>query len=185
MRSRLCGTWRLAGAEMTTRMSTEVAVGDERVAVRLLRLSHWLRVGVAGVVVLAIFLAGVGYLSEVVVLAAHPVRLFGMFRSVLDGALLLLIAVELLYLIWDPTPARVVHLLVVMIAREMLLQQRNGVNDLLGVLGIGVLFAVRRYLVQGMPATADASPEQSAEIAVPVSGPATVAVEAPVAGQQP
>ncbi len=105
------------------------------------------RVAVFLLLVAALLWAAVGFVAYVVGSGLAPASFYAHFRSVLDGALLLLIALELLHLVGNPAPANVVQLLVVMITREMLLHQHSGVYDLFGVAAVAGLFAVRRYLL--------------------------------------
>ncbi len=114
---------------------------------RAMGLLRTARAGVFLLLVAALLWAAVGFVSHVVGLGLGPALFYSHFRHVLDGALLLLIALELLHLVADPAPANVVQLLVVMITREMLLRQHSGIYDLFGVAAVAGLFAVRRYLL--------------------------------------
>ena len=116
---------------------------------RAMGLLRGARVAVFLLLAVALLWAAVGFVAYVVGLGLGPASFYGHFRSVLDGALLLLIALELLHLVGNPAPANVVQLLVVMITREMLLHQHTGIYDLFGVAAVAGLFAVRRYLLAG------------------------------------
>ena len=75
----------------------------------------------------------------------------GAFLSYLDAVFNVVIGIEFMKMLCKPSSANIIEVLIFLIARHMIVTSTTPVEDLLSVLGIGVLFIFRRFMLMTKP----------------------------------
>ena len=78
--------------------------------------------------------------------ALLPVVKIDIFHDFLGFALALVIAVEFVKMLSRHTPGNAIEVLLFALARKLVVSEESSLDLLLGVIAIGILFAIRRYL---------------------------------------
>jgi uncharacterized membrane protein (DUF373 family) len=69
------------------------------------------------------------------------------FQDFLSYSLMIIIGIEFIKMICKPTLANEVEVLIFAMARYIIVEHSSMLSNLLGVLAVGVLFVIRKYLV--------------------------------------
>lgn len=72
---------------------------------------------------------------------------YNLFQDFLSHVLLLVIGLEFILMLIAHTDTSIIYLITVVISRKMLIYGENTFDLLLGVIAIGILFAVKKYLI--------------------------------------
>lgn len=68
------------------------------------------------------------------------------FRGYLEAVFTLVIGVEALKMIYKHSPGSAIEVLLYAIARELIVKETTPLENLIGIISIAILFAVRKYL---------------------------------------
>lgn len=104
-------------------------------------------------IILAFFI-GLGVLAGIYDLVSYIIEIartgvvdsYVVFQSFLGHALLLVVGVELIIMLVLHTPGSIVEVLLFAIARKLLIESKTFLEVFMGVLAVGGLFAIRKYL---------------------------------------
>lgn len=113
---------------------------------KISKLAGWVEIFIAGLVLLAVtFFAGILILRlfETVFQSGGTTEGFSEF---LADAFQIVIGIEFIKMLCKHNPATVVEVLMFAIARQMVVEHTSPAENLLCILGITVLFAIRRFL---------------------------------------
>lgn len=80
------------------------------------------------------------------------------FRGYLEAIFTLVIGVEALKMIYKHSPGSAIEVLLYAIARELIVTETTALENLIGIISIAILFAVRKYLF--VPAFGAHMPDQ-------------------------
>ena len=69
--------------------------------------------------------------------------------TVLDDAIILAIGAELIKMLCKHTPETVIEVLAFALARQLIVGHTTAINNLIIVVSIAILFAIRRFLLKG------------------------------------
>ena len=97
------------------------------------------------IVLLAILVAGVSLLGPFMDLVEHRFE-SGAFLYFVGYIFNILIGIEFLKLLCHPSPNTVLEVLTFLVARHMIIEHTTVVENLLSIISIGVLFAMKKYL---------------------------------------
>ena len=100
---------------------------------------------IAVVVLTAILVTGVRVVGEVFTLWTTPDASSG-FTTFLGHAFNLIIGVEFIKMLAKHTPGSAIEVLLFTIARGMVVEHTTPLEDLIGIVTIALIFAVRKYL---------------------------------------
>ncbi|MDO4536217.1 MAG: phosphate-starvation-inducible PsiE family protein [Clostridium perfringens] len=70
------------------------------------------------------------------------------FNNFLASALSLVVGIEFIKMLCKHTPSTVIEVLLFAMARQLIVQHTSVVDNLIGIVSIAALFAVRKYLVE-------------------------------------
>lgn len=68
------------------------------------------------------------------------------FNNFLASAFNLVIGIEFIKMLCKHTPATVIEVLLFAIARQLIVEHTSTMENLFGIISIGILFAIRKYL---------------------------------------
>lgn len=110
------------------------------------KLSGWIEIFISIVLVVAIVIFSIGLIENLydIVTAGHDST--GYFTEFLGNAFQIIIGVEFIKMLCKHTPSTVVEVLMFAMARQMVVEHTTPVENLLCVLGITILFIIRRFL---------------------------------------
>lgn len=114
---------------------------------------HWFEVGLAGISTVFVLLGTAYMIGEVTHFNSSitEVGLHTGFEDILSDILLLVVGVELAIMLVRRTPESLVEVMFFVIARKMLIKTGNIYELLIGVVALGGLFAIRKYLEHHPP----------------------------------
>lgn len=116
-----------------------------RSASLLTKVCALLELGVAVVLILAILASGLLLITELgMVLLTKPQTLD--LSQALSDALALVVGIEFVKMLIKHTPEAVVEVLLFAIAREMIVFHTSSLETLIGVVAVGVIFVIRKFL---------------------------------------
>ena len=113
---------------------------------RMYRAAGWIElfVSIAVLIALIVFSAGLIYKFYTVVILNNGDPEF--LSEFLGSAFQIVIGVEFIKMLCKHTPATVVEVLMFAIARQMVVEHSTPLENLICILGITILFAIRRFL---------------------------------------
>lgn len=71
----------------------------------------------------------------------------GAFLVYIDEVFKIVIGIEFFKLLWKPEKETLIEVLMFVIARHMIIEHTTGVENLLSVIAIGILFCIEKYLM--------------------------------------
>ncbi|NMB25985.1 MAG: hypothetical protein GX986_10685 [Firmicutes bacterium] len=77
---------------------------------------------------------------------SEPSQAYDIFQQFLGHVLILVIGLELVTMLVRHNPGSIIEVLVFAIARKLLVSSQTSTDMLIGIVALGALFAVRRYL---------------------------------------
>lgn len=112
---------------------------------RLIQLTSWMEIVVAILLIIAITIAGV-----LVIWDAWLNLNDGVFQLevLLKRVLTLVVGVEFAKMLILHTPESVLEVLLYAVARQIVIYHDSALENLIGVLAVGVIFVIRKYFVK-------------------------------------
>lgn len=113
---------------------------------KISKAAGWVEIFISGLVLLAaIFFAGtlVWHLANAILHGSGDTEAFSEF---IGNAFHIVIGIEFIKMLCKHNPATVVEVLMFAIARQMVVEHTSPAENLLCILGITILFAIRRFL---------------------------------------
>lgn len=110
------------------------------------KVAGWIEIFVSAVVVVALLVFCAGLLRQFYELIAEHGGNTEYLSDFLGNAFQIVIGVEFVKMLCKHTPATVVEVLMFAIARQMVVEHATPVENLVCIVGIAGLFAIRRFL---------------------------------------
>ncbi len=117
----------------------------KRIIKGLSRVTDALEIIISGIVLLAIALSAVRLLLDTGIFSGKMPEL-EIFDDFLSSALGLVVGVEFIKMLLKHTPGAAIEVLLYAIARELVVKHTSTWETLVGILAIGAVFAIRKYL---------------------------------------
>lgn len=115
------------------------------------KILHTLELVIAGVTIIGL----VAVLIYTVVQAFYTPTIFQDTNHFLHSVLTVVVGLEFVRMLIDMTPANTIEVLIMATARYIIMNHENPTTLLVGVLCVGGLFAVRRFLIPRSDLTLD------------------------------
>ena len=115
------------------------------------KILHTLELIIAGVTIIAL----VAVLIYAVVQAFHAPTLFDDPNYFLHSILTVVVGLEFVRMLIDMTPANTIEVLIMATARYIIMNHEDPLTLLIGVVCVGALFAIRRFLIPRHELTLD------------------------------
>lgn len=115
------------------------------------KILHTLELIIAGVTIIGL----VAVLAYTVVQAFHAPTIFEDTNHFLHSVLTVVVGLEFVRMLIDMTPANTIEVLIMATARYIIMNHEDPVTLLVGVLCVGGLFAIRRFLIPRSDLTLD------------------------------
>lgn len=128
--------------------------------------ASFIEIAISAVVLLAIIIAGFQVVREMIGLVGDA-KAHESFTLFLGHAFNLIIGVEFIKMLCRHTPGSAIEVLLFAIARQMVVEHTSPLENLIGIVTIALIFAIRKFLF--VP-TFGADPEEDAESERPVRG---------------
>ena len=110
------------------------------------RIANAFEFGMAGLLLVVITAK---LIELTMVLAGYQTFFFDMdFKDILSALFILVIGIELAKMLIKHTPESVIDVLLFTIARQLVMYHDRPIDNLIGVIAIGVLFAAKKYLMK-------------------------------------
>ena len=103
---------------------------------------------ILGICTLLITFQLIAFIKNVPFLDMYP-----NYDDMLKASLSLIIGVELIRMLYQHTPSVIFEVLLFAIARQIIVDHSNPLTGLIGVLSIAILFAIRKFLFDGVDET--------------------------------
>lgn len=113
---------------------------------KVYKLSGWVEIFVSIILVIAILIYSAELVKDLYQIITQGVDGMESFTQFLGNAFQVVIGVEFIKMLCKHTPVTVVEVLMFAMARQMVVEHTTPFENLLCVLGITVLFLIRRYL---------------------------------------
>lgn len=113
---------------------------------KVYKLSGWVEIFVSIILVIAILIYSAELVKDLYQIIIQGVDGMESFTQFLGNAFQVVIGVEFIKMLCKHTPVTVVEVLMFAMARQMVVEHTTPFENLLCVLGITVLFLIRRYL---------------------------------------
>lgn len=113
---------------------------------RMYRAAGWIEVFVSIVVLFALLVFSAGLLMEFYNVVLKNGGNPDVLSDFLGSAFQIVIGVEFIKMLCKHTPATVVEVLMFAIARQMVVEHTSPIETLICIVGITILFAIRRFL---------------------------------------
>ena len=115
------------------------------------KILHTLELVIAGVTIVGL----VAVLVYTVIQAFHAPTIFEDTNHFLHSVLTVVVGLEFVRMLIDMTPANTIEVLIMATARYIIMNHENPMTLLVGVLCVGGLFAIRRFLIPRSDLTLD------------------------------
>lgn len=125
--------------------------------------ASFIEIAISAVVLIAILIAGLQVVREMIGLVGDP-KAHESFTLFLGHAFNLIIGVEFIKMLCRHTPGSAIEVLLFAIARQMVVEHTSPVENLVGIVTIALIFAIRKFLF--VP-TFGAEPDEPAEKEAP------------------
>lgn len=111
---------------------------------RLIQITGWMEIMVAVLLIIAITAAGVLVIRDAVLDLGD-----GLFQLeiLLKRVLTLVVGLEFAKMLILHTPESVLEVLLYAVARQIVIYHDSALENLIGVLAVGVIFVIRKYFV--------------------------------------
>jgi len=110
------------------------------------RISSYTEICLSVLVLLGVIIGSLGLIENLFNLFSHPVDV-DVYHGFLGFALALIISVEFVKMLCRHTPGSTIDVLLYALARKLIVSEGSSLDLLLGVIAIGILFVIRRYLL--------------------------------------
>ena len=121
--------------------------------------ASFIEIAISAVVLIAIIIAGFQVVREMIGLVGDS-KAHESFTLFLGHAFNLIIGVEFIKMLCRHTPGSAIEVLLFAIARQMVVEHTSPLENLIGIVTIALIFAIRKYLF--VP-TFGAGPEENRE----------------------
>jgi hypothetical protein len=112
-------------------------------------ISSYIEIYLSGIVLTGVLLASVGLLLKLCTLFKNISVKPDLFQEFLGYGMALIIAVEFVKMLSKHTPGSAIEVLIFALARKLIIKDNITAFDLLmGVIAIGLLFWIKKYMVQ-------------------------------------
>lgn len=129
-----------------------------KIRVRLASVASFLEIFLACQLAVALILCGLELIPSLFHLAVSAEHT-NPFHEYLEGLFVLVIGTEALKMLCKHTPGSALEVMLFTIAREMVVKETSPLENLIVVISIGVIFAIRKYLyVPAFGSEGDESP---------------------------
>ncbi len=128
--------------------------------------ASFIEIAISAVVLIAIVIAGFQVVREMIGLVGDP-KAHESFTLFLGHAFNLIIGVEFIKMLCRHTPGSAIEVLLFAIARQMVVEHTSPIENLVGIVTIALIFAIRKFLF--VP-TFGADPEEAEENNRPAQG---------------
>ena len=115
------------------------------------RVLHILELVIAGVTII-VLMVGLGV--NIWKACCDPTA-FGNTSDFLHTILNIVVGLEFVRMLIDMTPANTIEVLIMATARQIIVSHNDAITLLVSIIGVGVLFAIRRYLIPQSELTLD------------------------------
>ena len=114
---------------------------------KMFEISYLFELFISVIVGIAIIILGIQLIADTFHTAIKPEGVDSLVR-ILDDAIILAIGAELIKMLCKHTPETVIEVLAFALARQLIVGHASPVENLITVLAIAILFAVRRFLLK-------------------------------------
>ena len=111
---------------------------------RIRKVLHVLELAIAGVTIVVLV---IGLALNIWEVAADPTA-FSNTTEFLHAVLNIVVGLEFVRMLIDMTPANTLEVLIMATARQIIMNHESSLGLLIGVVCIGILFAIRRFLIR-------------------------------------
>ena len=118
---------------------------------RIRRVLHALELAIASVTIVVLV---IGLAVNIWKVAADPTA-FSNTTEFLHAVLNIVVGLEFVRMLIDMTPANTLEVLIMATARQIIMNHESSLGLLIGVVCIGILFAIRRFLIPRSDLTLD------------------------------
>ncbi len=114
---------------------------------RIFKYTYYLELFLAIVIMLAVVISVYDLFKYLVLIfKTNPVDTYDIFQKFLGHVLLLVVGVELVIMLISHTTSSVLEVVLYAIARKMLIHSETMLDIVMGIIAIGAIFAIRKYL---------------------------------------
>ena len=111
----------------------------------ILRLAGYMEIFLAIMLLVGVMIASIGLLKSLYGISLNFSNTT-YFHSFLGYTMALIIAVELIKMITRNTPGSTIEVLLFAISRKLIVSEENSLGFLIGVIALGLLFSIRKFL---------------------------------------
>ncbi|MBR2916296.1 MAG: hypothetical protein IKC07_01670 [Clostridia bacterium] len=115
---------------------------------KMFELSYIFELLISAIVGFAIIILAVRLVLDAANLTIHNEGVTSLVK-ILDDAIILAIGAELIKMLCKHTPETVIEVLAFALARQLIVGHTSTVDNLIIVISIAILFAIRRFLLKG------------------------------------
>src|SRR5690554_682445 len=112
---------------------------------RISRISSYTEIYLSVLILIGVLIGSLSLVKDLFNLYAAPVNV-DVYHDFLSFALVLVISVEFVKMLSRHTPGSIIEVLLFALARKLIVSEGSSLELLLGVIAIGILFVIRRYL---------------------------------------
>lgn len=112
----------------------------------LYQIARYTEIGFAIIILIVIALSGIRLINELINVNTLDMDI-AFFREFLSAALSLVVGAEFVKMLCQHSAQTVVEVLLFATARQMVVEHLDMVETLIGVIAIGVLFVIHKYLI--------------------------------------
>lgn len=132
-------------------------LNKQRLRSHLSRGASFVEIYLTGIILVGILVYSAGIIKELYeIVVTFPDYKFTI-HDFLSHVLALIIAIEFVKMLAKHTPASAIDVLLFAIARKLIVAEGSMIDSLIGVISIAILFAVRKYLSNGVFHNGDSS----------------------------
>ncbi|MDO4553961.1 MAG: transporter [Lachnospiraceae bacterium] len=113
---------------------------------KLYKLSGWIEIFISIILVIAVMIFAVGLIKNLYDIVIVGEERMSLFNDFLGNAFQIVIGIEFIKMLCKHTPNTVVEVLMFAMARQMVVEHTSPLENILCVLGIAILFLIRRFL---------------------------------------
>ena len=114
---------------------------------KLIKYTYYLEIVLALFIIAAIIISAVDLAKYIyIIFKTNPIDTYLVFQKFLGHILLLVVGVELVIMLMSHSTSSVLEVVLYAIARKMLIYSDTTLDIALGVVAIGMVFAIRKYL---------------------------------------
>lgn len=112
---------------------------------KLIKFLEILEMIIAMFILIAVMISTFSLVNDLIIFGKNPLG-ENSFRLFLGSAFTIIIGIEFLKMIFKHTPGAVIEVLLFAISRQLVVEQTTTFENLMGVVAIGIIFFIRKYL---------------------------------------